>query len=148
MNQVIEILTSLGINHTLFLQFGVFFLAYVAMSQIVFKPYLSQYNERLRRTVGGQKEAHSLTMEAEEKELQYREVARKLNSEIRSIFQENNAKAKVETDQLLKQAQKKAELELESARKDLQKAVEEARNELDSHIPDISHNIQKKFVRH
>jgi hypothetical protein len=59
MGQVIEILTGLGINSSVFFQFGIFFIAFISMKYIVFTPYLNAYNERQKRTVGGQEEAES-----------------------------------------------------------------------------------------
>jgi len=148
MSQVIEILTSLGINQTVFMQFGVFFVAYVAMSRIVFKPYLQKHNERLRRTVGGQEEAESLLTLVEEREAAYKQEARKLNSEIRSIFSEASSKSKQESEVLLRQAKDLAEKEAQMAQKQLEQAIKETRGELEQYIPEISTNIQNKFVRH
>jgi F-type H+-transporting ATPase subunit b len=148
MSQVIEILTSLGIDSSVYMQFGVFFVAYVAMSQIAFKPYLEKYNERLRRTVGGQEQAESLLVEADHKEKLFKEQARKLNSQISKIFNQFNTKAKQESEALIKAAQIQAERDLEQSRKELDQAVSEARTQLGSHLPTISKNIQNKFVRH
>ncbi len=148
MSQVIEILTSLGINQTVFMQFGVFFVAYIAMSRIAFKPYLEKHNERLRRTVGSQEEAESLISLAEEREAAYKLEARKLNSEIRSIFSNASSRAKQESETLLREAQELAEKEAQKAQKQLEQAIKETREELERHIPEISTNIQNKFVRH
>ena len=113
---------------------------------IVFKPYLRAYEERLKRTVGGQEEAEQLLSEASEKEKIYKEEARKLNGEIKSIFSEMNSKAKKETDSIIADAKKEAEAESEEARKQLETSVNEARKEMESLIPEISLNIQKKFM--
>ena len=123
-------------------------MAYIAMSRIVFTPYLEKHNERLRRTVGGQEEAESLLSLAEEREAAFKVQARKLNSEIRSIFSKLNSQAKQETESILREAQGVAEKEALEAQKQLEKAIQETRSELERHIPEISTNIQNKFVRH
>ena len=147
MDQVIKILTSLGIDYTLKYQFIIFFFAFLSMKFIVFGPYLRAYNERVKRTVGGQEEAESLLGDADAKEQEYSEQAKKLNGQIKDIFSEQNAKAKKEVEQIMAVAKKEADSDMEAARKELEESVNMARKEMEGHIPSISENIQKKFVR-
>lgn len=147
MSQVIEILKSLGIDSSVYFQFAIFFIAYFVMSNVVFKPYLKAYNERQRRTVGGQAEAENLLKEAAEKEESYKLEAKRLNSKIREIFNVINGKAKKEVEQILVEAKSQANLQSDQARSDLELSVSEARKEMENHIPTISENIQNKFVR-
>ena len=147
MDQVLEILKSLGINSTVFYQFGIFFVAYLSLSFIVFKPYLNAYKERQSRTVGGQKEAENLLSEVELQEETFKEKAKKLNSEIKAIFNAQNEKAKKEVDEILMEAKNEAETETESARQELQNSILQVRKDMESHIPEISQNIEKKFLR-
>lgn len=146
MSQVIEILTSLGIDATFYYQFGIFFVAFLSMSWIVFKPYLRAYDERVYRTIGGQEEAESLLKEAAEKESLYGQKAKKLNGEIKEIFADQNAKAKKEIEQILAVAKKEADAQTEEARKDLEVSVRSARRDIENFLPSISENIQKKFI--
>ena len=147
MSQVIEILKSLGINETVFSQFGIFFVAFLSMKYIVFGPYLRAHDERVKRTVGGQEEAESLLNEAAEQEMLYSKEAKKLNGQIKEIFSEKNQKAKKEIEQIMAVAKKEADEKTEQARKELEESVSAARREMKDHIPTISENIQKKFVR-
>ena len=71
MSQVLEILTSLGIDATVLYQFLIFFVAFFSMNHIVFKPYLKAYDERLRRTDGGEEQAKNLQDAAAKIEEQY-----------------------------------------------------------------------------
>ncbi len=146
MSQVIEILTSLGINNTVFYQFGIFFVAFISMKYIVFAPYLKAHDERVARTVGGQENAEKLLSEAHEKEQAYKEQAKKLNSKIKELFSEQNAKAKKEIEQIMAVAKKEADEKTEEARSELDQAVRSARKEMENHISEISGNIEKKFL--
>lgn len=147
MSQVIDILVSLGIDKTFFYQFVIFGIAFISMYIIAFRPYIAAYDERLRRTVGGQEEAENLLAEAAEKERAYKEEAKKLNVQIKAIFSEKNEQAKSEVEEILKEAKTHAESEVEAARKELEVSVLQARKEMESFIPSISENIQNKFVR-
>lgn len=147
MSQVIEILTSLGIDETVFMQFAVFFLAYISMNFIVFKPYMAAYNERMSRTVGGQELAEKMLSEAAEKEETFKNTARDLNQKIRESFQQWDSKAKQETESILADAKQQSEVELKKAQKDLELAVEQVRGDLKTHVTQLSKNIQDKIVR-
>jgi len=147
MDQVIKILTSLGIDNTLYYQFGIFFFAFLSMKFIVFGPYLKAYNERMKRTVGGQEEAEALLNQAEAKENEYSQEAKKLNGQIKDLFTEQNVKAKKEVEQIMAVAKKEADSETEAARKELEESVSAVRREMENHIPSISEDIRKKFVR-
>ncbi|MCB0377623.1 MAG: ATP synthase F0 subunit B [Bdellovibrionales bacterium] len=146
MSQVLEILTSLGIDSTFFYQFVIFFIAFLSMNFIVFRPYLNAHDERIRRTVGGQKEAEDLMQSAAKEEEIYKAEARKLNSEIREIFATSNAKAKKETEEILNQAKTEADQEVEKGRKSLEATIQEVRKEMEAHIPEISKKIETKFT--
>lgn len=147
MSQVLDILRSLGINSTVYYQFGIFFIAYLSMMLIVFKPYLRAYDERLARTVGGQEEAENLLIEAEQQEEIYRIEAKKLNDEIKDIFAKSNEKAKQETDEILTAAKAQADSEVLNSRRQLEQSVAEARKEMATYIPKISENIERKLMR-
>ena len=118
------------------------------MSLIVFKPYLMAYEERVRRTLGSQEEARDILQKAEQKEQEYRVLAKKLNTAIRSVFAESNAKAKKETEEILLQAKKDSEFQNRELNKQLEASVAQTRKDLENHIPDISAKIEKKFVRY
>ena len=146
MGQVIEILTSLGINETVYYQFGIFFIAYISMSYIVFKPYLRAFQERQSRTIGGQQQASEFLQEAEAKEEQYKSAAKKLNIQIKEIFGLVNGQAKLESDQIISATKLEIEKDNEQSRQELEVAVIAARKEMDQFVPEISQNIQKKFI--
>lgn len=147
MSQVIEILKSLGIDDTVYFQFGIFFVAFISMKYIVFKPYLDAHDERIKRTVGGQEEAEQLLEKAAETEKAYAKKAKSLNSEIKEIFAVQNTNAKKEIEQIMAVAKKEADSQTEASRKELDESVSAARREMENHIPTISQNIQNKFVR-
>ena len=146
MDQVIKILTSLGIDSTFYLQFGIFFVAFISMKWIVFDPYLKAHNERLKRTVGGVEETESLLQATERKEEEYSQQAKRLNGQIREIFAHQNEKAKKEKEQIMAVAKKEADGLMKGARSDLQASVDQLRKEMETHIPSISQSIQKKFL--
>ena len=146
MSQVLEILTSLGIDTTVFYQFFIFFVAYISMNHIVFKPYLKAHDERLRRTVGGEEQAKNLQEDTVKLEEQYSLEAKKLNDEIKTIFGEQNQKALKQKTEILEKARKDAEAKVQAGRSALDEAVSDARQAIGQQIPDISEKIENKFM--
>jgi len=146
MSQVIEILKSLGINETLFFQFGIFSIAYLSMNFIVFRPYLRAYNERVRRTLGSQKETQEILQQADQKEQEYKILVKKLNRVIKSIFHKLKMEAEKDSEKILLQAKKDSELQSKDLSEQLELSVAKARKDLKDHIPDVSNEIQRKFM--
>jgi len=144
-DKVIEILVSLGINKTFFYQFAIFCLAYFGMSQVLFKPYLRAYEERKKRTVGGEEEAVEMTAAAEQKEAVYSKEAKDLNSKIKTIYKEQSDKAIKEKAAILDTARQKAETNMKSGRESLEVTMNETRDMMKEHIPSISQKIEEKF---
>ena len=145
MDQVVEILKTLGINETLFIQFIPFFISYLALSFLIFKPYLRAYEQRVSRTTGEEVLAKNLLQKAEQKEVEYKILAQKLNSEISSIFSKSNEKAGKEVEKILQTAKKDVEKQNNQWSRELKLSMNQAKQEMKKHIPELSMEIQKKF---
>ena len=143
-----EILKNLGIDETLFFQFGIFFIAYLAMDFIVFRPYLRAYNERLRRTQGSREEAQHILRQVDQKEEEYRVLVRKLNGEINSVFTESNIKAKKDMERILSKAKKDSEHQSRELSEKIDLLVTQTRRDLENRVPGISSEIQKKLMEY
>ena len=142
----VEILKNIGIDETLFLQFGIFLIAYLAMNFIVFRPYLNAYNERVCRTLGSREETQNLLQQANQKEEDYKVLARKLNGEINSIFAESGEKAKKDMEMILSKAKEESELQGRELAKQMKLSIAKARRELEEHISGLSNEIQRKLM--
>lgn len=147
LSKVGEILTSLGINQTFWFQLVIFVFAYFGMAFIVFKPYLAAYDERRRRTVGGEKEAEQLTAEANQLEEQYKKQARELNDKVKALYNEQQGRANKERTEILEKARYEAEGRIAAGRKAIDDAMSEARSSIKQYIPGISEKIESKFLR-
>ena len=88
-----QILSSLGVNSTIWLQLACFLISYVALTQLVLKPYLAAYNERQGRTVGNEEKAVRLLEETNEIQSTYADKVRAINSEMKAIYDASRTKA-------------------------------------------------------
>ncbi|MEK7354988.1 MAG: hypothetical protein AAB250_00965, partial [Bdellovibrionota bacterium] len=75
-----EILRSLGVDGTLWIHMACFLVSYVALTQLILKPYMAALRERETRTVGNEEHAVRLVEEANQLNSEYEQKARAINS--------------------------------------------------------------------
>ena len=141
-----NILSSLGVNSTLWIQLACFLVSYVALSNLVLKPYLAALTEREKRTIGNEETAIRLIEEANNLYAQYEKKAREINSEMKSEYDVSRAKALKEAEALLHSAREEAATLLDSARSKITGEIQTARKSLSADVPAIGSAIASKLA--
>ncbi len=141
-----EILNSLGVNGTLWIQLGCFLISYVALTQLILKPYLAALREREKRTVGNEESAVRMLEETNHLYGQYEKKARSINAEMKAQYDQTRAKAVAEHDRLVEAARADANKLLESARAKITTEIQSARKTLSAEVPAISAAIATKLA--
>lgn len=141
-----EILTALGVDKTLWIHLVCFFVSYLALSQLIFKPYLRAYEEREKRTVGNEEHAVRLVREAGDLQGQYEQKAKVVNAQIKSAFDASRVDAGKRYESLVLAAREEAQKLLESSRAQLAKEIQSARKALSAEIPAVSSAIASKLA--
>ena len=141
-----EILTALGVNSTLGIQFIIFLVAYVFLTTLVFKPYHRAYEERVKRTEGNTDLAERILTESKDLELQFEQKARALNNETKIIFDHSRTEAMKEYDRMVSQARDRAKSIMEKTRLQIGHEFESARAELNKEIPGITKTVVQKMM--
>lgn len=132
-----EILEILGLNQTLVTQFIIFFTAYMALSRLVFVPYLKAYQKRQEATGGNKKNAETLLQEVEVLQEKYSKEARALNTEIKKHFDHAKISAHAVVSEKVNQARTRAEKEIKENREDLVRIKAQLKNDIDIDLPQI-----------
>jgi F0F1-type ATP synthase membrane subunit b/b' len=146
MGAVLDILTGLGVNETVFAQFAIFIVAFLFLKYFIFSPYLAAYEERRRRTVGGSGVAKELQQEITSLEERFAAEARQLNDKIKVAFDEKRTKAQKETAVIVSQAQKVAQEKLALGKKDIQEAYVGAKDQLKTLVPELGQAIKQRLL--
>jgi F0F1-type ATP synthase membrane subunit b/b' len=146
MNIVVSLLHSLGVDSTIWLQLGCFFISYLALTQLVFKPYLRAFNERENRTVGSEGEALKIIEETKSLQADYEKKARALNAEIKSIYEHQAQETRKEQEALITSARHEAEHTLEAARRRIAQDLLEAQELLLAQVPELSGAIASRLA--
>ncbi len=146
MDMLLSLLSSLGIDNSVWLQMLVFFVAYAILSNLVFKPMLIAYEHRENKTQGQSAiNQASLTKTQEMIEL-YEQKNRALNKQIQEMYSKVREEAAVEQTQILGKAKSEAELLINNSKSKTQEALKAARDESVKEIPALAHSITEKLV--
>jgi F0F1-type ATP synthase membrane subunit b/b' len=141
-----NILTALGVNSTLWIQLGCFLVAYVALTQLVFKPYMAAFHERITRTIGNEEYAQRILQEVADLQTQYEVRARELNDETKSIFDQTRVAAMRDYDKTISAARQETTDLLEKTRIQIAVNIREAQTAVMREAPDVGRVIASKLM--
>lgn len=141
-----DILNSLGVNNTLWIQLVCFLVSYAALTQLVLKPYLAAMHEREKRTVGNEEAAGRLLEEAGTLYSQYETRARAINTEMKAQYDAARLAATKQAESIMAGARGEASQLLESSRQKITTEVQGARKSLSNEIPAIGAAIATKLA--
>jgi F0F1-type ATP synthase membrane subunit b/b' len=141
-----EILKSLGVDSTLWIHLACFLISYVALTQLILRPYMAAAKEREARTVGGEENAVRIIDEANNLHSEYEQKARSVNSEIKGFYDQSRSAAMKEYDRLVEAARNEANQLLTASRTEIAGEVQTARRTLSSDIPNVATAIASKLA--
>lgn len=145
MDIITSLFKALGIDSTVWFQLLSFLIAYLALSNLVFKPYLKAFHERERRTVGSEESAIRIVEEAQQLQLNFEARAKHLNSEIRSVYEAHRSEATKQYEKQVEVARAESASALDSARTKISSEVQAARKALSAEIPAVSRAIASRL---
>lgn len=125
-----ELLTSLGINQTFFYQIVIFLIAFFFLKKVVFLPYYKAFEEREKRTSGGQSTAHELHHQLATLEAEYQQKARETHRRITDVFNQKKQAALQEAERIIGEAKKQSEEKQKAAAIKLEQAAAAVSTEL------------------
>ncbi len=140
------LLKSLGIDFTLFFHVGCFAVAYLALSNLIFKPYLKALALREARTIGGEELAATLMNEADAINVEYETKAKAVSASIRAEYEKNRLQALKESESLLAAARTQVTALLEQSRTKISSEITTARSKLAGEVPAITSAIASKMA--
>ena len=143
---ITSLLRALGVDHTIWIQLGCFIVSYLALTELVFKPYLRAFHERERLTIGNEESAVRIIEEARNLENEYERKARSLNGEVRGVYDSHRTEALEEYDRVVQAARSKAEGLLTLARQKITAETQAARKSLSAEIPAVSLAIASRLA--
>ena len=141
-----EIFKQLGVDSTLWIHLGCFLVSYVALMQLILKPYLAAYVEREKRTVGSEESAVRLVEEANDLQMQLALKTRDLNTKMKSFYDDARIAGQKQSETIVGAAREEAASLLKGNREQIAVEVSKAQKTLAADIPAVGSAIASKLA--
>ena len=146
MDMITSLLRALGIDSTLWVELGCFLICYIALTKLVFQPYLNAFHEREKSTIGTEETAVRIVQEAQQLTGEYEKHARAMNADVKGIYDASRAEAMGEYDTLIKVARGDAARFLTESRGKIEQEIKSAKQSLAAEIPALGSAIATKLA--
>jgi F0F1-type ATP synthase membrane subunit b/b' len=141
-----SILRELGVNQTIWIQLALFFICYLSLSQLVFKPYLRNLNYRKQNTGGSFDQAAALNAETEKLALEYQHRMKEQNAAAQAVYDKLKGEGQAEEDRLIQVSRKLGQDVVEQSKKKVASELGAAQLKLKSEIPHLSELIASRVL--
>ena len=141
-----ELLTALGVNQTVAIQFIIFVAVYVVLNKVLFTPYIAALEERRSRTEGQSEKAEQFLEEAKTLQEQYSLRARELNDKQKQVYDQARAEAMKKYEEIISAAREKSKNTVESAQKNLKSELQKVRQQAEQEIPALTSLITERLI--
>jgi len=141
-----ETLQQLGINQTVFVQFGLIIILFVLLTKIYFKPFLKLFEQRHNRTIGDTNAAKKLLDEANAKFKEYETKITDARRAAQAEFENNLAEARKEEARLLAAAREEMKKINQQAAQEVQNQRNKIKEELKGELNLLAKSVSNKLI--
>jgi F0F1-type ATP synthase membrane subunit b/b' len=141
-----SILSALGVNETVGIQFFIFLIVYFSLSRLLFTPYFSAFLKRSEKTVGNTDRAEQLQKEAAALEQQFQNHAREQNQRLKSLFEAARAQAQREYEGIAMGARDRATLIIDETRQKTLLELQRVQPDLKNEVVLVTSGIVQKML--
>lgn len=141
-----SLLSALGIDHTIFIQFGIFFVTFFFLTFVLYKPYYLAFAAREAKTTGGEQAAEEIVKKASDLRVQYENRAREVSGEIKKIFDNYREEAGRESEKIVSKAKGEAQQLIDQARAKVSVEMAAAQQKLKEEVPTLAKVIVSKLL--
>lgn len=141
-----NILKQLGINQTVFVQFGLFIVLYVFLSRVYFKPFLELIIERRKRTTDDREAAFNLMKQADEKFTEYTAKLQNERLKARAEYEKIILDAKIEESKILIKAREEAKQITQATLENMASQQQQIMKQLSNDVEGLSRQIAAQLL--
>lgn len=138
--------SMIDLDGTFFVQIGIFFVAFLVLRSLVFKPVMELFDAREAAIDGARQAARDMEQEAETSraklEGELKSVRQAANEERESVRAEAQKLAREQTER----ARSEAESALTSARAKLEQEASQVRAQMNAMVPNLATQIASKLL--
>ncbi len=140
------ILRQLELDQTFFAQLALFWVLFLILSKVYFKPFQRLLAQRHQRTVADRQEAEKLMAEADRKFDEYKHRIAEERAAARKDYETLLAEAKREEAEILGGARAQAKQITQEANESIQKQREDIRRQLETDAETLAQQISQKLL--
>lgn len=141
-----EIIQQLDLNQTFFFEIGAFFVLFIALSQIYFKPFLKLIQNREERTRGDKESAEKLLAEAQQKLKEYEEQLHVARSSVRKEYDAIIAEAKKIEAETYARAREEAKKITQETLKEISDTRKVLKRDLQADVASMANMISERLL--
>jgi F-type H+-transporting ATPase subunit b len=138
--------SPIDIDASMFVQLGIFFVAFFMLRSLVFRPVMGLFDAREQAMQGSKDEATALEREADQ-------TRERFEAELRSVRQkanENRERLRKEAQQLAREltetARRESNATLSSAKAQLELEVKDVRKKAQAEVPTLARQIAERLL--
>ena len=146
MDMILSIISSIGINETLFIHLGMYLFAFVVLYVLVFNPYYRFSEQRRTLTSGSFESVEKMEKQIRKNEEIYQTRARQINEEISLIFRDQRNEAHRESDKIVSEAQDHSKDLAQQSKQQLVSQMHQAQEQIGVISKDVSVAIVQRIL--
>ncbi len=146
MAMVLDIITKLGINHTVYIQFCIYLVTIFILSKFVFSGYFRSVEERDLRTKSIGDLAGEFHHKTGELHSEYQMKTRETSDQIKNIYEKERSEAIQEYEKVLAKAREEASMLLQKNSQKINEMVTGAMNEIKGQRSQVVLAITSKLL--
>ncbi len=141
------ILGQLGIDHTFYIQLGIFFVLFLVIPNLFFKPFQKLIEERHQKTSADADKAGQLVAQANAKMEEYKTRLNEERNRIRAEMEKTLAVTKAEEAEILGAARSEAKKITQDALESIQSQATQLKRSLEADVEGIALQITETLLK-
>ncbi|MGH7827606.1 MAG: ATP synthase F0 subunit B [Candidatus Binatia bacterium] len=136
----------ISLDYTVVYQMIIFLVVWVVLARILFRPYLTLFEEREHRTAGTQHQSEDLMREGERLKAQYEEMIAQGQAAGLAAKEAILQEARRQREKIISQAREEATGTLERVRREIQRQLEKERQLAAAEVAVIAREMVSKIL--
>ena len=142
-----DVLEQLGLDKTFFIQFVVFWVVFLLLGRMFFRPFLALFEARHKKTVEDREAAEKLLAQADAKFEEYKKRLGEARLDAKKEYEAVLAQAKKDESAVLHAARDEAKKITQEAVESIGKQREQLKKSLEGEIEQLARSISDRLVR-
>ena len=140
------VLEQLGLDKTFFLQFVIFWVVFLVLGRMFFRPFLGLFEARHKKTVEDREAAEKLLAQADAKFEEYKKKLAEAKHDAKKEYDAVLAQAKKEEAAVLHAAREEAKKITHEAAESIAKQREQLKKSLEGEVDQLARTISERLV--